>query len=130
MKILALDYGIKNIGLAISSGQLAEPFGELENKDRQDLLKKLKRICFNNKVELIIIGLPQGKLQPIIKNFSQELEKTTKIKLVLHDETLTSQEAVIRMVEAGKKLKKRRREKHIISACLILQSYLDQRGLN
>lgn len=126
MKILAIDFGIRNIGLAISEGELAEPFRELKVKSTLEAFNQLKKICLENKIELLVLGLPQGKLVTKIKKFAKELRKQLNLPVVLQDETLTSKEAVKKMIEAGKPLKKRRKEKHIIAACLILQSYLDQ----
>ena len=125
MKILAVDFGLKNIGLAISEGKLAEPFSLLKVKGKSRVIEQLKKICQENKIDLIVLGLPQGRLVPLIKNFSQEIQKRINLPVVFQDETLTSQEAVVKMIEGGKPLKKRRKEKHIVSACLILQSYLN-----
>jgi len=74
---------------------------------------------------LIVLGLPKGKLALKVKNFRQKLEKSTNLPICYQDETLTSKEAVVKMIEAGKPLLKRRKSKHMVSACLILQSYLD-----
>lgn len=127
MKILAIDFGLKNIGLAISQGELVEPFGQLKVKNASETFDQLKKICLENKIKLIVIGLPQGKLVFRIKQFGQDLQKKLNLPVVFEDETLTSQEAVVKMIEAGKPLKKRKKEKHIVAACLILESYLDQK---
>ncbi len=126
MKILAIDYGTKHLGLAISEGILAEPYGKLDFKDNQELLANLVKICNKEKIEKIVIGLPQGSLVAIIKKFSQELFELTNLPIVFQDETLTSEDAKQKMVESGKPYKKRQSEEHIIASCLILQEYLDQ----
>jgi putative Holliday junction resolvase len=126
MKILAIDFGLKNIGLALSHGDLAEPLDQIKVLDLQKAINKLTSICQENKIELVVIGLPQGKLVKKIKKFAQELKKATQLKVFFQDETLTSKEAVQKMVEAKKPLKKRQSQKHAFSACLILQDYLDE----
>ena len=126
MKILAIDFGLKHFGIAISEGFLAEPFKELIVKNKEKTLKQLKEICQQNKIEKVVIGMPEGKLTPIIKKWANTLRAKINLPIVFQDETLTSKEAKRKMVEAGKPLKKRRKSEHLIAACLILQSYLDE----
>lgn len=126
MKILGIDFGLKNIGLALSEGELAEPFGQLKITTMAFLVEKLKTICLEQKIELIVLGLPEGKIATVVKQFGQNLQKTINLPLVFQDETLTSKEAIAKMIEAKKSLLKRKKEEHIIAACLILQAYLDQ----
>lgn len=130
MNILAVDFGLKHVGLAISEGELAEPYGELINDNR--LSEQLQKICRKNSINTVVFGLPEGKLVPIIKQFALKFQSISAgrrslkdIKIVFQDETLTSEEAKIKMVQSRKKLKKRQKEKHIVAACLILQDYLD-----
>jgi putative Holliday junction resolvase len=123
MKVLAVDFGIKHVGLAISEGKLAEPFGELENNPQ--LVGKLKNICLKHSIEVIVLGLPEGKLTFLIKQLGQTLGKETHLRIVFQDETLTSEEARQKMMIMGKPQQKRKTSEHIIAACLILQDYLD-----
>lgn len=125
MKILAIDFGLKHFGLAINEAGLAEPLIQLEIKTSQKTFSRLKQICLKNKINLIVLGLPQGKLASIIKKFGQNLKKELGLPVVFQDETLTSKEAKQKMIEANKPLKKRRND-HLFAACLILQSYLDE----
>jgi len=125
MKILGIDFGLKNIGLALSESELAEPFGQLKITTIALLVEKLKKICLEQKIELIVLGLPEGKIATPVKQFGQNLQKTINLPLIFQDETLTSKEATQKMLEIGKPLKKRR-EDHVFAACLILQAYLDQ----
>lgn len=125
MKLLAIDFGLNNFGLAISEGELAEPLGQLKVSSFKEAINKLVSICQKNQVKKIVIGLPEGKLVKKIKEFSSQLKQTTNLPVVFQDETLTSQEAVRKMIEIDKPLKKRQKEKHVFAACLILQSYLE-----
>lgn len=127
MKILGIDFGLKNIGLALSEGELVEPFGQLKIKTAAKLIDKLKRICLENDIQLIVLGLPEGKIASKVRDFGQNLREKIKLSVIFRDETLTSKEAVFKMIESKKPLKKRKREEHIIAACLILQSYLDDK---
>jgi len=121
MNILAIDFGLKNIGLAISSGELVEPFGQIKVSHHFKAIDKLVSLCQQNQIKLIVVGLPEGKLVKKIKEFGHQLKKAANLPLVFQDETLTSKQAVKKMIEAKKPLKKRQKQKHMISACLILQ---------
>ena len=74
---------------------------------------------------IISIGLPEGKIVPQVKQFAEELSQKTGIPVIFQDETLTSQEAVAKMIMAGKRRKARREKEDAVAAALILQSYLD-----
>ena len=60
----------------------------------------------------------------MVKDLGRSLQQELAVKVAYQDESLTSQEAVEKMVEAGKPLKKRRQQKDLFAACLILQSFL------
>jgi len=126
MKTLGIDFGLNNFGLAISEGELVEPLGQLKVSNLQEAISKLIPICQKNQVKKIVIGLPDGKLVKKIKEFGSQLKQITNLPVVFQDETLTSQEAVRKMIEIDKPLKKRQKDKHVFSACLILQDYLDK----
>lgn len=123
MKILAIDYGLKRIGLAISEADLAQPLTVISRTDQS--VARIARICREKKIDRIVIGLPQGKLVAKIKKFGQQLAQEAKIPLIFQDERLTSQEATARMIEAGKKQKSRRENQDAVAAAIILQDYLD-----
>jgi len=46
MKILAVDFGLRNIGLAFSQGQLVEPLAQLKVDNPAQALEKIKKVCF------------------------------------------------------------------------------------
>ena len=119
MKYLGIDYGEAKIGLAVSEGELAEPWGVVSSKHQ------VASICQKEKIEKIIIGLSENKIGEKTKKFGEELEKLTGLPVVYQDETLTSQTATKKMVEAGKKRSQRKLDQHAIAAALILQDWLD-----
>ena len=126
MKTLGIDFGLINFGFAISKGSFVEPLGQLKVKRWQDAVKKTKCICQKNKIEKIVVGLPEGKLKNTVIGFSRKLKEKTNLPIVFQPEDFTSKEAVKKMIEAKKPLKKRQKQEHIFSACIILQSYLDE----
>ena len=118
MKILGIDFGQRKIGLAITEGFLAQPLGIIEIRNWK---LGISRICQEQDIEKIVVGLPEGRLATEVKKFASQLGKLTDLPVEFQDETLTSQEAVAKMREIGKKLK----DEDAIAAALILQSYLD-----
>lgn len=124
MKTLGIDYGEKKVGLAISEGEFAAPF-KIETNTR-DLSEKICRLCQKEGVTKIVVGVSEGRMAQSQKEFGQNLAQAGGLPVEFWDETLTSKEAVQKMIEAGAKQKKRRQE-DAVAAALILQSYLEGR---
>ena len=123
MRTLGIDFGLKKVGLAFAESGLAEPLLVMDYSDR--LVNKIDLLVKEYSVEKIVLGLPEGKLVSRVKNFAQELASMTSLPVVFQDETLTSQDAIAKMIEAGKRKKFRREKQDVIAAALILQAYLD-----
>jgi putative Holliday junction resolvase len=122
--ILGIDFGPKNMGLAISSGRLAEPFRNL--KVTPSIFETIRQICERLEIKKIVIGISEGKTKEETYRFTRELKKTVNIPIKYQDETLTTKLAGEKLMQTGSK-KKRRRPKHAFAATLILQDYLDDR---
>lgn len=132
-KVLAIDYGTTNIGLA--SGDLemkvAFPRSILENKSFEYVSEKLLQICDEFEVKLVVIGLPlrmkeeeeenmiMKKLRKFVNKF-EPLLKEKKIELELLDERLSTFEA--REIMERYNLKG---EDDMLAAQIILQRYFD-----
>lgn len=136
MRILAIDYGLKRIGLALSdeSQILASALPTLmAERETAKTIDKLLAIIGEHEIEEIVIGMPfhlSGKLglqADEVKHFASELEKRCKIKITLWDERLTSLQAERAMKEGGLSRKKRAGKVDAMAAVLILQSFLDSR---
>lgn len=118
MNLLGIDFGEKKIGLALATGPLAEPIGIIDIRNWE---LGIKRICQEQEIEKIILGVSEGKMAEKTKKFAQELGEIIGLPIEFQDETLTTNEAVAKMREIGKKVK----DEDAISAALILQAYLD-----
>lgn len=131
-RILALDYGTKRTGIAvtdemqiIASGLATVPTGEL--------IPYLKNYFKAEKVELVLVGEPKqmdnsaSNSEAAILEFIKKFEaKFPTMPLKRVDERFTSKMAVRTMIDSGMK-KKKRQDKALldeISATIILQSYL------
>lgn len=122
MKILGIDYGEAKIGLATSEGEIAEPLGMIEIRNWE---LGIGNICRKEKVEKIVVGISEGKMAEKTREFGERLREITGLLVEFWEETLTSKEAVKKMIEAGKARRRRKMDEHAVAACLILQDYLD-----
>ena len=132
MRILAIDYGTKRCGIAVTD-ELKLIASALATVETTELLDFSAKYCQAEQVERIIVGLPKqvsGELsesEQAIAPFIEKLqEKLPKIPVSRYDERFTSKIASHILVESGTK-KKKRQDKALldrISATLILQDYL------
>ncbi|MBU0572570.1 Holliday junction resolvase RuvX [Patescibacteria group bacterium] len=127
MRILAIDYGQKKVGVALATSQLAEPYKVIRFTSSKTLVKELGKIIEEEQIEKLIIGVSEGKIGEESKRFGEKLKIQFKLPLSFQDETLTTQEAQKLSFEAGIKRKKRKKLEDAFSAALILQAYLDSK---
>ncbi|MFH0942812.1 MAG: Holliday junction resolvase RuvX [Candidatus Beckwithbacteria bacterium] len=124
MRYLGIDFGLRHLGLSLADGPLAQPLVEKTYQSMPQILGFLTHLCQEQAIDQIVIGLPEGQLAPVIKEFAAELNILTNINVVFQDETLTTKEAQAKLFAAHAPQKKRRLD-HRVSAALILQDYLD-----
>jgi len=131
-RILAIDYGLKRTGLAVTDPLKIIATG-LTTIESKQLIPFLKNYFSKEEVELIIIGEPKNlddsdtHATPFVQKIIKELEKNFPlIPVEPVDERFTSKMASRAMVEMGLK-KKQRRDKALIdeiAATIMLQEYL------
>lgn len=131
-RILALDYGSKRTGIAITD-ELQLIASGLTTVATSELLDFLKKYIASEKVELVLVGEPKQKdgthsnieeeIQKFLKKFS-EVFSDLEVKRV--DERYTSKMAFQTMIDSGLKKKQRQNKALIdeISATIILQEFL------
>jgi putative holliday junction resolvase len=132
-RILALDYGRKRIGLALSDelGLIAKPLSTLSRTNRSNDLRRLREICRAQGVVRIIVGNPlhmTGEASPMADEaarFAARLKKELGIPVELHDERLTSWDAKQTMAET--KSASRRGPLDDVAAAILLRDYLEQK---
>ena len=131
-RILAIDYGGKRTGLAVTDPLKIIATG-LETIDSKELIPWLKNYFSKEEVELIIIGLPKNWDEsdthgtPLVETAIKKIQKEfPAIPLKTVDERYTSKMAKDAMLEMGMKKKDRRDKKNvdIIAATIMLQEYL------
>lgn len=132
MKILAIDYGTKNIGLALSddSAKFAFAYGTLKTSGKtklaeQKIIEDLRNICEVENAGKIVVGLPLGLSSQNtgstekVFNFIKELEDQINLPVTTEDERLTT-------VQASKLGNQSAQNIDELSAQVLLQSYLDK----
>ena len=125
MKILGIDYGRSKIGLAISTGLLAEPLKVIRYYDINKLYESLKKIISEEKIEKVILGVSEGEMGNESKQFGFDLEKIIDIPVENYDETLSTYDAQRLSIESGMSRKRRKLNEDAFAATVMLQSYLD-----
>ncbi|MCA0153527.1 Holliday junction resolvase RuvX [Winogradskyella vincentii] len=131
-RILAIDYGTKRTGIAITD-ELQIIASGLTTVDTKSLISFLVDYVNEEKVEKFVVGLPKqmnntaSESEIHIQSFLNKLNKAIpKIPVERIDERFTSKMAFQTMIDSGLKKKQRQNKALVdeISATLILQSYL------
>lgn len=132
-RILAIDYGHKRVGVAVTDPMQLIANG-LETVASEQIFDFIADYLKKESVECIVVGYPktlQNEGSQSLVYINPFLEKLRKLypmlKIELMDERFTSKMAFQTMIDAGLKKKKRQDKALIdtISATIILQSYLD-----
>lgn len=121
--ILAIDYGTSRIGLAISRGSLAEPYGILSQDD--DVIAVLRQLCQKERISLLLVGVSEGEMAVASQKFGKMLESSLQIPVAYADETLSSHQAAMVLRQNGQTSWKRQ---HVdaVAAAVFLEAWLDE----
>ncbi len=132
-RIMAVDYGLKRIGLALSDplGITAQGLGVLNRRGKKSDIHELAQLIREHEVVTVLIGLPlnmngsAGTLYDEVKKFGKSLEAATGAPILFRDERLTTVQAERMLIKSDVSRKKRSKVIDKIAAQLILQNYLD-----
>ena len=131
-RILAIDFGLKRSGLAITD-ELRIIATPLDTVDSRELMDVLVRLVAKDNIDVIVLGEPKrmdGSDSHVTQNvylLKEALEKQfPAVKIDLHDERFTSKMAMEAMIQGGMKKKDRQQKGMIdkVSAAIILQEYI------
>lgn len=134
MKVLAVDYGSRRIGLAVGNSvtRVATPLGQVAAANRQVVLDEIMKRVGEFEVELLVVGYPlnmDGSRSPAcgqVDRFVNFLRKRIALPVSLVDERLSS----VAAEEMGKEMqgdfRKRKSFLDSLSAQVILQTYFEQ----
>lgn len=134
MRVMALDYGAKTIGIAISDELrlTVRPLTTIRRKrqSRNQLIQQIQKLIEENEITELVVGLPLkmdgtiGDAAERINLFIAELQKAILIPVRSQDERLTSREAEEQMRDLGFDLRQRKEKSDEYAAAIILRDYL------
>jgi putative holliday junction resolvase len=134
MRILAIDYGTKRIGIAVTDPLKIIASG-LTTVLTPDIFDFLKKYCTQEDVESFVVGLPlhpdgnPAQIAQLVDDFVEILKKKYPEKPVFRqDERYTSNDAKKIILQSGIK-KQKRRDKALVdkvAAALILEQYMQE----
>ncbi len=131
-RILALDFGTKNVGLASSDelGVTVRPLPSLPNLGRRDLLRRLKACVAELGIDALVVGIPlnmdgtPGMAVERVRRFAQMLRQELRLPLSEVDERLSTVEAQDIWRGMSTRQQKKYRTLDSLAAALILERYL------
>ncbi len=133
-RLLAVDYGTKRVGLAVTD-PLKIIATALETIHPEKVMEYLQNYTQQEEVEAFVVGMPQNldgsdtDATPHVRGFVRKLQKAFPEKTVhLHDERFTSKLALDAMITGGTTKKYRRDKANLdkVSAVIILQSFMEK----
>lgn len=125
-KILCIDYGTKNIGLAVSDKDQIMAFAKTVLIADEDLIANLRDFIETEQIDSILVGSPQtGNSDFNISQFCQLLENEFKLPIAIINEDYSTIEAYEKMEQAGLSKLEQSKQKDAYAAQVMLQKFLD-----
>ena len=133
--LLGVDYGKTNIGLAFGRNGLTTPLEIIPAKNIENVLNKINQVVIENKVDLIVLGLPLTADERDTpesldaRKFIKLLKVNTKRPVEIQNEYGSSIQALEEAVDLGVPEKKRRTNDDL-AAAYILRLYYSKKGMD
>ncbi len=135
-RVLALDYGTRRIGLAVSdpTGTLAAPLATLTRRaGKRPPIAKILRLASDHAAEAFVVGLPldgdgsENEWSTEVRTFSRRLEVRSGLPVLFVDERYSSVEAEARIRSIGLRRRAKEDKARIDAgaAAIFLQDWLD-----
>ena len=136
MRVLAIDYGTKRVGIAVSdpTGIIAQPLEFILAEPADKFWSRLDSILKEKEVGRIIVGMPRnmdGSFGPAaqrVEGFVGELRAKGPIPVQTLDERLTTRQAERVLIQGNTRREKRKEKIDQTAAAILLQSYLDSQA--
>lgn len=131
-RVLAVDWGLRRIGLAISDPQgiIATGLETIEIETNQAALDGIAAVAEERAVERIVVGLPllmsgeRGEAAEAAEKFAADLAQRTRLPVDTYDERLTSALSERRLREVGVRTGRRKGRVDQGAAIALLESFL------
>ena len=138
MRYLGLDLGSKTLGVALSdtTNTIASSLKTIffKEDDYNSLIEPIRELVNEYDISKIVLGLPKnmnntlGPRAELSYSFKKLLEDNLNIEVILEDERLTTVEAINIMKNNGLKRINEQNKTDVLSAVLILESYLKRQN--
>lgn len=136
--ILAVDYGIKKIGLAISDnkGTVAQPLTTIKispKTTKEIAIKQIQEIIQEYRIKTILLGYPQAfiekheETQRIINNFEKLLKTYIEIPILKYDESFSTSNAKDMLTSTGQHFKSTKEKIDSVAAATFLEEFLNSK---
>jgi putative Holliday junction resolvase len=137
-RVLAVDYGEKRIGLAVSDelGITASPLMTLTRRSDEEAIQQIAQLVSKLKVTQIVVGLPrrtdaqEGEMERKARAFAERLQQAVQVPVTLFDERFTTRIAEQVLLEADLSRRKRKQVRDRLAAVILLQSFLEAQRMS
>lgn len=134
MRILAVDWGERRIGLAVSdpTGLIASPLPTLEVRGVEEAIERVAAVVTETEAEQVVVGLPlhmsgeRGEAAIAAERFAEALASRTALPVHTYDERLTTALSRRRLQEHGIRTGHARAKVDAGAAVALLESYLQR----
>jgi putative Holliday junction resolvase len=131
MRVLAVDFGEKRIGLAVSdeSGSVVVPVGAVFRKSDAQAAAAVTTAALERQVSRVVVGHPvnldgtEGSAARRARNFARRVAELSGLPVDLHGEGLTSVAAERNLIDAGLGARRRAASRDAESAAVLLRDY-------
>jgi len=132
MRVLAVDFGEKRVGLAVSdeSGSVVVPIGAFIRKSDAQAAAVVAEAARDREVERVVVGEPlnldgsEGPSARRVRSFARRLAQTYGMRVELHGEGLTTMAAEQNLIDAGVGPRRRAAARDAEAAAVLLRDYL------
>lgn len=134
MRILAVDWGERRIGLAVSdpSGVIATALPTLTVRGGEDAVGRVAAVAVECEAERLVVGLPllmsgdRGEAALAAESFADKLRERTGLRVEMYDERLTSALSQRRLQESGVRTGHAKGRVDAGAAVALLESFLQR----
>ena len=135
--VLAFDFGLKRIGVAVGELEvgMAHPLATLNSSDPVQTTAAIDRLVKEWRPSFLVVGQPRrddGRphaLAAAIEKFAENLKSRSQLDVVLCDESYSSAAASIALTDAGITGQKQKAMLDSVAAQEILQGYFENHGI-
>jgi len=133
--LLAFDFGVKRIGVAVGAALLgqARALTTIAAEDNDTRFERIAKLIAEWQPQRLVVGLPlaldgsEHEMTARCRRFAHQLEGRFRLPVELIDERFSSSEAEARLADSGLSWQARKHEVDAAAAQVILQDYLDAR---